>query len=109
MGSPYLTYPFTIHDLSSRFKPGYKLVFIDDNNNTIRIQSDACTGTTVSASAGTCSMCHTLRPLVEAVHARAKKPPKRLDISVLSYKQTTRKLGTIEKNLKKERLSVRLI
>jgi len=109
MGSPYITYPFSIHDLSSRFKPGYKLVFIDDHNNIIRVQSNACTGTfkfIVSAIAGTCSTCQALGPLVETVHARAKKPPKRLDLSVLSHEQTIRKVGLIERNLKKERLAV---
>jgi len=64
-----LTYPFYIYDLSSRFKPGYKLVFVDDHNNIVRVQSNACTGTfIVSAIAGTCSTCQVLGPLFEIVH-----------------------------------------
>ena len=60
------TYPFYIHDLSSRFKPGYKVVFVDDHNNIIRVQSSACTGTyIVSAIAGACSTCQVLGPLFE--------------------------------------------
>jgi len=63
-----LTYPFYIHDLSSRFKPGYKLVFVDDHNNIIRVQSNACAGTfIVSAITSTCSTCQVFGPLVEIV------------------------------------------
>jgi len=82
-------------------------MFVDDCNNTIHIQSNVCTGAlTISTTAGTCSTCQALGPLVETVHARAKKPPKRLDRSVLSYEQTGQKVGTIERRLKKEKLAV---
>ena len=69
----YETYPFSIHNLLSRFKLGYKRVFVDDNGNIRRVQSNACTRAfIISATAVTCSTSQVLVPLVESVRAGAK-------------------------------------
>jgi len=44
--------------------------------------------------------------VVDAIRERASKPPVRLDRSFMTHNQILQKMGSIEKNLKKEKLAV---
>ncbi|KAF8055318.1 hypothetical protein FPV67DRAFT_1789064 [Lyophyllum atratum] len=104
LGSPYLSYPFPIHDATSRFKPRYDLVSVDPHDTVIRVRSQDCLETSLSTSTP-CFACQAVGPFVDAVKDRAEKSPVRLDCSVLSHAQAVQKIENIGKSLKKEKLA----
>ena len=103
--SPFLSYPFSIHDKSSRFKPAYELISVHPQDSTLLVRSLDCFGKSHKSSVA-CSACQAMCHDVEAIKERASKPPFRLDRSVLTHNQILQKIGSIEKNLTKEKLAV---
>jgi hypothetical protein len=68
--------------------------------------SDLCNfGMSHGSSAGF-SACQAMGPFVNAIMDRASKPPIRLDHLVLTHKHILQKMGSMKKNLKKEKLGV---
>jgi hypothetical protein len=108
LGSPYRTYPFTIHDPISRFKLGYTLLSIDSADSTIRVRSLHCSGSS-STTSGSCVSCKNTSSHIQTTRDHARRLPARIDCSVMSHEQLKQKLGGVEISLKKETLKVRSI
>ncbi|KAF9522761.1 hypothetical protein CPB83DRAFT_840249 [Crepidotus variabilis] len=87
LGSPYLTYPFTFHDESTSFNPGYTLLCIFGHKILIRLQY--------------CS-----QALVKVVADRAARPFANLEHRGLSHRQLLQKVEILEKQLNRRNLKV---
>jgi hypothetical protein len=99
LGSPYVTYPFAIHDPGSRFTPGYDLIFVEHLNLTIRVRSPHCTGLPPSKS-DPCLARQNTSAFVVAVKEHTTKPAARLDRNATTNDQLREKLKLTEQNLK---------
>jgi len=106
LGSPYLTYPFPIHDPACSLKPGYILLSIDPQSSVVRVRSLRCSGTSPNVSTP-CSSCLGVRVHVDVKQDHATKPPGKLDRATLSHQQIVTKLGELEMLVQEERLKVR--
>ncbi|KAF6750166.1 hypothetical protein DFP72DRAFT_851857 [Ephemerocybe angulata] len=70
IGSPFLTYPFAIHDPSHR-SPGYDIISIDPIASTLLIRSHSCTGASISPQIPTCRFCQESATHITKVQSRS--------------------------------------
>jgi len=101
LGSLYHTYPFPIHDPTSRFKPGYILLSVDPATCRIHVRSLSCTGTSLYPALP-CSSCQTTIPLIKIVLDRARTFTGKLSRNTMSHVQPKERLYLAERKLKKE-------
>lgn len=104
--SPYQTYPFSIHDPTSHFKPGYTLLFVDPTSSRIHVRSLFCTGSSPTPAVP-CLSCQATTGLVSVVLDRARRPCGKLSLTTLSHTQLGQRLGSVTKKLKKVQTTVR--
>ncbi|KAF6751796.1 hypothetical protein DFP72DRAFT_815971 [Ephemerocybe angulata] len=107
-GSPYLTYPFAIHDPSHR-DPGYEIISIDPTASTLHVRSRACSGTIPSHQYSSCRPCHTSTTYLTTLLSQSMRvvdANTRLRHNTASNWQLTEKLKIWTKALEKERLKV---
>jgi hypothetical protein len=104
LGSPYLTYPFPIHDPASLHKPDYSLVSLDFQDSSIHLHSRNCTGMP-SATSEPCPSCLNTRLHVRKVQNKARNATGVMR-SAMSYEQLKKKVEGVERSLKKVRLKV---
>ncbi|KAF8075809.1 hypothetical protein FPV67DRAFT_383880 [Lyophyllum atratum] len=89
LGSPFVSYPFALHDPESRFTPGYTICSVDTQRSTIRVRSLHCTRSAPTSSPA-CSASQNIGSLIEAVKRHAERPTKGLDNATLSHRQPPR-------------------
>jgi hypothetical protein len=105
LGSPYRTYPFSMHDSTSRVQPGYTLVSVDPANSLIYIRSGRCSGEAREQTL-LCLSCQNIGPLADTVKEHARKEPVNLSFISLSHAQAQKRLDGAEKMVKKQRFDV---
>ena len=106
LGSPHITYPFSIHDEASEFNPQYSIISISSAHSTISIQSARCSGVVCTPQTA-CPSCQDAEGYFKTVKRMAKKEPSKCPLAVLSHHQLREKLEKLEQHLKKEVLTVR--
>ncbi|KAF8221799.1 hypothetical protein L208DRAFT_1529184 [Tricholoma matsutake] len=98
LGSPYMTYPFSMHDPALRITPGYNLIWIESQHSIVHVWSILCSGISPTTS-GQCLACQSMRPLVTAIEDHARKPVTRLDHTTMSSIQHNEKLKEVQQEL----------
>lgn len=101
------SYPFSIHRPGSRIDPGYDLLSIDVVASVIRVRSGRCTGSRMGRSAA-CPSCLGLGPSVNVVRTWAQEFPGKKPSTRLSHDQLVQRLNAAVKQVKNERLKVRV-
>ncbi len=107
LGSPYLTYPFAIHDPTSGFKPGHHPLSINPHTSSIFVRSLRCSEIPHGTSAP-CSSCQCFGAFVDIVRDRTTKSPANLPLGLLSHSKLLEKLELVEERLQQERLKARI-
>lgn len=105
LGSPYMTYPFSMHDPALRITPGYNLIWIESQHSIVHVWSILCSGISPTTS-GQCLACQSMRPLVTAIEDHARKPVTRLDHTTMSSIQHNEKLKEVQQELQDVTLQV---
>ncbi|KAJ3537998.1 hypothetical protein NMY22_g5352 [Coprinellus aureogranulatus] len=104
LGSPFLTYPFSLHDVSTPHKLNYTICHIDGANSFITIRSNNCCNTTPTRNFG-CPPCQrSVEQLNNMVKQRAEKHYENLQVTSLSITQASTKIKQLEKDLKEDRM-----
>ncbi|KAJ6609771.1 hypothetical protein B0H10DRAFT_1693072, partial [Mycena sp. CBHHK59/15] len=103
VGSLFKTYPFIIHDPTSRHQPGYTLLSADFVTSIIQVRSPVCSGFG-STPGGCCDACRALESSIEIVENWSQQFFGKRSIDRLNHVQLEAKLKALSRQLKAEQV-----
>jgi hypothetical protein len=105
VGSLFKTYPFIIHDPTSRHQARYTLLSADFVTSIIRVHSLECSKS-VSRTGGCCDACQTVDSAINIVEKWSQQSFGKKSIDRLNHVQLEAKLQALSRQLDAEQVKV---